>query len=225
MRTLFILLFTLGSLVASYYTFADEIVVNNKVKKNAVKNEKVTKGSSSAENRTEKLKRLLAQNKDERNQNSQIKHLSAKIVELKDSTGLIYVGAAVNKTELSGFLAQMKTFLGEDKFQLFRANQLARDLHGFHVTLINPFEYQTINKAVKFGQTIRLTLQGLGKVVVNDAHSPQKNAESYFIVTTSADGQFFRQQYLLKPKDFHITLGFNPHDIYSMSKGKERLIK
>ena len=91
--------------------------------------------------------------------------------------------------------------------------------------MINPFEYQVLTTKVKFGQNIRLTLQGLGTVAINNAEFPQKNAQSYFVITSSADGQYFRQQYLLKPKDFHITLGFNPHDIYNLSKGIERLVK
>jgi len=150
--------------------------------------------------------------------------IEATIVELKDSTGLVYVGAEVNSTALQPYLKQLSTLLGAQQFQLFRANQLKRDQHGFHVTLINPYEYKEISTSVEFGQLIKLTLLGLGKVEINDVNSSQ-NAQSFFVITQSADGQKYRHTYSLKPKDFHITLGFNPHDIYSLSKGMERLVK
>lgn len=210
-----ILLVFLLCLIVFNHVYAHDVTSNK------VKIEKV----ATVQTRAEKLKQLLAQHKNEQSKGTRFKHLNAKVIELKDSTGLVYVGASVNKVELSGYLEQMKHLLGEEQFLLFRANQVARDQHGFHVTLINPYEYQVLTKKVKFGQNIRLTLNGLGKVVINNADLPQKNAQSYFIVTSSADGQYFRQQYLLKPKDFHITLGFNPHDIYTLSKGIERLVK
>jgi len=211
-----ILLYVLLCLNVSHYACADEALDDSKVKLDKV---------VEAQTRVEKLKKLLAQHKNKQSKSTRIKHLNARIVELKDSTGLVYVGASVNKAELIGYLEQMKRFLGEEKFQLFRTNQVARDQHGFHVTLINPFEYQVLTQKVNFGQSIRLTLEGLGKVDTNDVDEPQKNAQSYFVITSSSDGQYFRQQYLLKPKDFHITLGFNPHDIYNLSKGIERLVK
>ncbi len=161
----------------------------------------------------------------------QEKHLVAKISELKDSSGLVYVGAVINRADISVYLQKMKSVVDNNEFyQQLRANQASRDQQTFHVTLINPYEYQTLNKPVKFGQSIRLTLQGLGRVQkntsVNDKSQPATAVlqQSYFVVVSSADGQYFRQQYLLKPKDFHITLGFNPQDIYDMSKGKERLL-
>ncbi|PCI60598.1 MAG: hypothetical protein COB35_08615 [Gammaproteobacteria bacterium] len=203
----------------------------NSAPKNSTTQNTTSKTASKKEvTRVEKLKALLAENQaQDKNGKQAVIHLNAKIVELKDSTGLVYVGAKVNKAELSAYLQQMENLLGTKQFKLFRANQIARDQYNFHVTLINPYEYQTIKQPIKLGQSIRLTLQGLGKVAINNANkkanSPQKNASSYFVVTSSNDGQFFRQQHLLKAKDFHITLGFNPHDIYNMSKGKERLVK
>jgi 2H phosphodiesterase-like protein len=152
-------------------------------------------------------------------------HRLAKVVELTDNTGLVYIGAEVNSAKLVVYLEQMRTLLGAKKYQQFRAKQITRDQGRFHITLINPFEYQKLTKKVVLGQTLHFTLHGLGKVAVNDDNDASKNAQSYFVVVSTSDGQHFRQQYALKNKDFHITLGFSPHDIYNQSKGLERLIK
>ncbi len=162
--------------------------------------------------------------------NIQEKHIVAKITELEDNSGLVYVGALISQADVSVYLQQMQSIVDNKVvYQQLRANQSSRDHQSFHVTLINPYEYQTIKNKVKLGENIRLTLHGLGRVQktlsLNNKQSKTKQLQqSYFVVVSSADGQYFRQQYLLKPKDFHITLGFNPQDIYDMSKGKERLL-
>lgn len=168
--------------------------------------------------RQEKLIAML--NKSQ--QHSNVKHLFAKIVKMQDSAGLVYVGAEVNKADLSVYLEQMKKILGLKNYQTFRANQTARDQQSFHLTLINPYEYQSLVKTVEFDQMIKITLHGLGQVKMA---GHDKKQQSFFVIASSVDGQYFRQKHLLKQKDFHITLGFDPQDIYTMSKGVERLIK
>lgn len=147
------------------------------------------------------------------------KLIMVKIEELTDKNGLVYLGGKVSKANLAEYLAQLKQYLGKEKFTIFRQHQSARDLNSFHVTLVNPYEYQTINKEkINLSQDIRVTLHGLGQVKKDDK-------ESYFVIASSPDGQYFRQKLLLKNKDFHVTLGFNPTDIYGVSKGLERLMK
>ncbi len=147
------------------------------------------------------------------------KTLLLDISELQDSTGLVYLGGKVSEAELSSYLSQLKDELGKEQFSTYRGHQAARDHQSFHVTLVNPYEYQTINKEkLKTLQKIRVTLHGLGK-------AEKDNKTSYFVVVSSGDGQFMRQNLLLKNKDFHITLGFNPNDVYGVGKGRDTLIK
>ena len=147
------------------------------------------------------------------------KTLTLEISELKDSSGLVYLGGKVSAAELSGYLAQLKNELGEEQYVIYRQHQSARDHQSFHVTLINPYEYQTLNKEkIKKLSSFRVTLHGVGRVAKGDK-------ESYFVVTSSADGQFIRQNLLLKNKDFHVTLGFSPDDVFGVSKGRDTLIK
>jgi len=146
------------------------------------------------------------------------KTLTLEISELKDSSGLVYLGGKVSAAELSGYLAQLKNELGDEQYVVYRQHQSARDHQSFHVTLINPYEYQTLDKEkIKKLSSFRVTLHGVGRVAKGDK-------ESYFIVVSSADGQFMRQNLLLKNKDFHVTLGFSSDDVFGVSKGRDTLI-
>ncbi|MBA6391823.1 hypothetical protein H4J38_13700 [Colwellia sp. BRX10-3] len=166
------------------------------------------------------LARVLAQSENKLSSNSfnEDRTLNLEISELKDNSGLVYLGGKVSLAELSRYLEQLKTELGEEQYAIYRQHQAARDHQSFHVTLINPYEYQTINKdKLKLATQFRVILHGLGRVE-ND------EKKSYFVVASSPDGQFIRQNFLLNNKDFHVTLGFFPEDIYGVSKGRDTLI-
>lgn len=148
---------------------------------------------------------------------NQVKTIQIEIVELTDNSGLIYIGGKVSAADLSPYLAKMKQIVG-DNFPLYRQNQSARDHSTFHMTLINPYEYQLLKEKVELGALLSVSLQGLGRVMVKDK-------ATYFVVAQSSQADLFRQRWGLTRKDFHITLGFNPNDIYGVSKGIESLIK
>jgi len=158
----------------------------------------------------------------------QLKNLRVKLTKLTDSQGQVYLGALVSRAELSSYLSQLKTILNDD-FQRFRANQAARDHQSFHMTILSPKEYQLADKALieqllspnvnsSFSSQLKITLLGLGKVA-------QNSKKTYFVVTQSSDAQLIRQRFLLKAKDFHVTLGFDPSDIYGVKKDHSTLIK
>ncbi|MGK2232460.1 MAG: hypothetical protein ACI92O_001631 [Colwellia sp.] len=166
------------------------------------------------------LARALAQSENAAEQSplNADKTLNLEISELKDNSGLVYLGGKVSAADLDAYLAQMKTDLGESQFSIFRQHQAARDHQTFHVTLVNPYEYQTIDKEnFEMPNQFRVVLQGLGKVEKEDK-------KAYFVVASSPDGQFIRQGLLLKNKDFHVTLGFYPEDVFGVSKGRDTLI-
>ena len=76
---------------------------------------------------------------------NQGKHIIIKPVELADSAGLVYLGGIVPKAQILEYLEQMRDELGAD-FAKYRRNQAARDHSLFHLTLVNPYEYQTVSK-------------------------------------------------------------------------------
>ena len=144
--------------------------------------------------------------------------LTIKPVELKDNSGLVYLGGRISKAQIDVYLNKMKTTIGDD-FATFRQNQAARDHHTFHVTLINPYEYQHIDKQqVDLNKGLAVELLGVGTV-------SNETDTAYYVVVNSSDGQYFRQQLKLNKKDFHITLGFNKSDVYDRKKDRSTLIK
>jgi len=148
----------------------------------------------------------------------QSKTLFINITELKDNSGLTYIGGKISSADLAIYLQQMKSHLG-DRFVKYRENQARRDHQTFHVTLINPFEYREINKkSIKLGKSLSVTLLGLG-------HVAKDKKGAYFVVVRSAQAKFYRQTLALPKKDFHVTLGFNPQDIFGVSKGVDTLLK
>lgn len=156
------------------------------------------------------------------------KSVRLKVTTLHDSQGQFYLGAVVSRAELLPYLTQLEQILG-DNFQQYRAMQAARDHQLFHMTLLSPMEYQLADKALvekllspgfnkQFPNQLNVNLLGLGKV-------EREDQTTFFVVAQSSDAQLIRQQFLLKNKDFHVTLGFNPNDIYGVKKDKSTLIE
>jgi len=157
----------------------------------------------------------------------QIKNLRLQVKKLSDNQGQTYLGALVSRAELLPYITELKGILSDD-FERYRANQAARDHQTFHITLINPNEYQHIDKKlveqllsvttnINFSSQLQVKLLGLGKV-------EKAGKRSYFVVAQSNDAVLIRQRFLLPHKDFHITLGFNPSDIYGVKKDKTTLL-
>lgn len=160
-------------------------------------------------------------------QKQSYKTLRLKLAKLKDNQGQVYLGAIVSRAELSLYLTALEQLLGDD-FQKYRALQAARDHQLFHMTLLTPREYQLADKALvekllapdfnsNFSNQLNVALLGLGKV-------EQGNKTTFFVVVQSNDAQLIRQRFLLKNKDLHVTLGFNPNDIYDVKKNSSTLV-
>ncbi|GAW96120.1 MULTISPECIES: hypothetical protein [Colwellia] len=145
-----------------------------------------------------------------------VKSIQIELVKLTDNSGLSYIGGKVNAADLDVYLFQMKQILGDD-FTLYRQYQSKRDHHTFHMTLINPYEYQNLCKRIAIGTKLSVSLRGLARVSVD-------HKTAYFVVAQSAQAKSYRQSLVLTAKDFHITLGFYPNDVYGVNKGIETLI-
>ena len=143
--------------------------------------------------------------------------IQIEIVKLMDNSGLTYVGGKVNAAALELYLSQMKKILGDD-FARYRQYQSERDHQTFHMTLINPYEYQSVTKEIDIGTKLSVSLRGLGRVNIKDK-------TTYFVVAQSPQATSYRQNLLLTDKDFHVTLGFYPSDIYGVNKDVTTLNK
>lgn len=175
---------------------------------------------------TDKQARALQSLNDD-SQSKTTKSLRLKITELQDNQGQKYLGALVSRAELLPYLTQLQGLLKEE-FNYYRSLQVARDHQLFHLTILSPREYQLADKAImkkllgsasnhSFSSQLNVTLFGLGKVVQDDN-------TAFYVIAQSADAQLIRQRFILPTKDFHITLGFNPSDIYGVDKGLSTLI-
>ncbi|MCW8831836.1 MAG: hypothetical protein OQK09_00560 [Colwellia sp.] len=170
---------------------------------------------------TEQQARALKMLNQQQPNTKRVKNLRIQVRKLSDNQGQTYLGAIVSRAELQPYLTQLKGILVDD-FDKYRANQAARDHQRFHMTLIDPIEYQHVDKQlveqllspmtnINFSSHLQVTLLGVGKV-------EKAGASSYFVVAQSNDAQLIRQRFLLGNKDFHVTLGFEPSDIYGVKK-------
>lgn len=188
----------------------------------AVVNAKAENTSTELTNKQARALQSLNEVQDQQNQQL-VKILRLKITKLSDNQGQEYIGAIVSAADLSPYLAKLEAILA-GSFALYRERQATRDHHLFHMTLVSPPEYQLADKTIiekllsSGAAQLNVTLLGLGKVALDEK-------QTFFIVAQSSDAQLLRQQLLLKDKDFHITLGFNPSDIYGVKKDSSTLIE
>jgi len=143
---------------------------------------------------------------------------SSPVEVLKDREGLVYLGCNIRVEKILPYLKRLKAEVGTKKYLNLRAHQARRDLQSFHVTLVNPFELKEIDREKALSATpCEFEWLGLGSV-------KKDSAASYFVVLESSRAQSYRESLGLKRKDFHVTLGFEPTDIYGVNKGKSTLL-
>lgn len=143
---------------------------------------------------------------------------SSRIEILEDREGLIYLGCSVSAEKILPYLKQLNSEVGTKKYLRLREHQAHRDLQSFHVTLVNPFELKEVDREKALaGSPCEFEWLGLGRV-------KKDPAETYFVVLESSLAQHYRASLGLKAKDFHVTLGFEPSDVYGVSKGRSTLL-
>ncbi|REL26381.1 hypothetical protein DXX93_07175 [Thalassotalea euphylliae] len=161
------------------------------------------------------------QHKSPAHKEANVETITVKASELSDSAGLQYVGGIVEKATIATYLERLKT-METDSFETLRAGQASRDHGKFHVTFINPFEIkevseQQVHQLLASETVFDFQVKGLGRVI-------KGNGKAYFIVLSSAEADAMRKHLGLSPKDFHITLGFSPSDIYGVRKDESTLV-
>lgn len=147
--------------------------------------------------------------------------INITLQQLTDNTGLTYFAGLVAKEDLTPYLAHLADILKND-FVTFRQGQQTRDHNQFHITIVNPYEYKDLSEKqtnlLKSGIELCFNLLGLGT-------ASNAKSQTYFVVAASSEGQKLRAALGLNEKDFHVTLGFKPQDVYGVSKNIESLIQ
>ena len=143
---------------------------------------------------------------------------STQIEILEDREGLVYLGCSVDVEKILPYLKRLKSEVGTEKYLRLREHQAHRDLQSFHVTLVNPFELKKVDREKALaGTPCEFEWLGLGRV-------KKDPAETYFVVLESSLAQHYRSSLGLKAKDLHVTIGFEPSDLYGVSKGRNTLL-
>lgn len=139
---------------------------------------------------------------------------------VRDKEGSEYLRCSIDSQAIQTYLNQMKRLLSEPSYELLRENKKIRDGNEYHITVIDPVEAKSCFSGMLSGIRVQehcFTVLGLGTVRYAEK-------ESWYVIVESASAKEFRASLNLAPKDFHITLGFNPSDIYDQSKGRNTLV-
>jgi hypothetical protein len=135
------------------------------------------------------------------------------------------VGINIPEAVVQPHLEKLKEILGEEDFEIFTQNQKMRDHGHYHITVINVMDCNRLSKEMGMANFVKsvelafeypvedLEMLGVGKASKNDN-------TAYFIVCQSDSLDAVRTRFNLPKQDFHVTLGFNTKDVFSVRKNE-----
>jgi hypothetical protein len=144
---------------------------------------------------------------------------------LRDTIGNNYVGINIPSEVVQPHLEKLKEILGEEDFEIFTQNQKMRDHNHYHITVINVMDCNRLSKEMGMANFVKsvelafeypvedLEILGVGKASKGDN-------TAYFIVCSSDSLDAVRTRFNLPKQDFHVTLGFNVKDVFSVRKNE-----
>jgi hypothetical protein len=139
---------------------------------------------------------------------------------LKDNTGAEYLGIVIEDDFLKPYLKKLKKKSGTYDLTKAAANRKLRDGTSHHLTIVSPPELTKKRAALLKAfqdRDILFALTGLGSVNKN-------GATAYYVTVHSPHGALLRREANLPPRDFHVTLGFDPQDIHGVPKDESTWI-
>ena len=134
---------------------------------------------------------------------------------VKDIINNDYLAINVYPILIAEYIEKLKSYINDDeKFYILTNNQKNRDRNKYHITVISVAEMSKVaTDNITNNSVTDLKFMGIGEVKKNDK-------ETYFIVVQSETLNQIRESLGLEPKDFHITIGFNPKDIFGVRKNE-----
>lgn len=145
------------------------------------------------------------------------------ITYIKDSIGYNYLGLKIQDEMVIPYLEKFKEVTG-DQYDNLVLNQQIRDNEEYHITIINVSEYNKLLK--EMGSNFINSLHNIFNYDIDDLEllgigsANRNNSTAYFIVCKSEKLDAIRTRYNLSKKDFHITIGFNPRDVFGCIKSE-----
>ncbi|WP_375318918.1 hypothetical protein [Candidatus Tisiphia endosymbiont of Oplodontha viridula] len=139
--------------------------------------------------------------------------------EVDSNTGHKYLKGSIPKEAVEPYLKHLKTILSPEDYKKYTQNQQKRDAGKYHITIIRPDEYKTLNTDFSnfIGYPISIRCFGIGNIREGDN-------ETYFLVCQSQNAANLRQYFKLPTQNLHVTLGYKETDIFDCPKDKSSLI-
>ena len=144
---------------------------------------------------------------------------------LKDRVGQNYLGLEIPTNIVDPYLTKLKDILGEENYNIFTENQQTRDSGHHHMTVINVMDYNRLSKQIGVDKFIN-SLEPIFHYEIDDLEikgigtATKETNTAYFIVCESEKLSAIRSRFELLEHDFHVTLGFNPKDVFGVAKNK-----
>ncbi len=144
---------------------------------------------------------------------------------LKDRLGNNYLGIDVPFEVVEPYLTKLEEIIGKESYETFTKNQQQRDHGNYHITVINVMDYNRLSKELGVDNFVNslelvfdfeiddLEMLGVGQAV-------KETNTAYFIVCQSDKLDAIRTRFNLPKQDFHVTIGFNPKDVFGVPKNK-----
>lgn len=144
---------------------------------------------------------------------------------LKDRLGNNYLGIDLPIDIVDPYLSELKSKIPLEDYNLLIANQQNRDHGQYHITVINVMEYNKLTKDMGVDKFIN-SLEPIFHYEIDDLNmlgvgsAKKETNTAYFIVCESDKLDAIRIRFGLPKQDFHVTIGFNPKDVFGVRKNQ-----
>jgi hypothetical protein len=145
---------------------------------------------------------------------------------LRDVLGNNYLGLKFNENQLSPFISDLYEIVDNDgMYDLLISNQQRRDNrngHSHHSTVISVMDFNKLS--LSMGARFHKKIDTIFALEITDlifkgvGTAERAGSVTYFVVLESPTLDEIRSSLGLSPLDFHITLGFEPKDVFGVSK-------
>lgn len=137
-------------------------------------------------------------------------HYCGQIKKLQSRQPRDFLAVHIAGDKLKNHIEQMREDAGTvfDEYSNLRHN---RDGDSFHITIVNPDEFDAAQHENLVGRSLWFDIHQLGKVTEGDG-------VAYYVRCTSKEAQELRGSVNLGEANLHVSLGFRPDDIHSTPK-------
>lgn len=152
-------------------------------------------------------------------------YITGKFIKLTDSTNQSYYGIDISHQDIEYFITHLR-LQGVD--EEFISKKLNRDNGHYHITVANTMASNKFKNDIKFQNLISQLIDrdivietlGIGHVEVNDRGTDK---QAWFVVCKNSElTQSFVDIGILQ--DLHITIAFNPTDVFRVRKNEDTII-